>query len=69
MSKGHTEYEDLLQCNNLPSSATPRGHQFPAAFMIMASGLEKVSLPPFPPWPSLQTHEPTTHELGAKLGS
>ncbi|KAL5111559.1 putative aminopeptidase [Taenia crassiceps] len=44
MSKGHTEYEDLLQCNNLPSSATPRGHQFPAAFMIMASGLEKHGL-------------------------
>ncbi|EUB63494.1 Putative aminopeptidase W07G4.4 [Echinococcus granulosus] len=44
MCKGHTEYEDLLQCNNLPSSATPRGHQFPAAFMILASGLEKHGL-------------------------
>lgn len=40
--KGHTEYEDLLQCNNLPSSETPRGHQFPAAFMIVASGLDEV---------------------------
>jgi len=35
------EYEDVLQCNNLPSSRTPRGHQFPAAFMIRASGLDK----------------------------
>lgn len=33
--------EDLLQCNNLPSSRTPRGHQTPAAFLIMSSGLDK----------------------------
>nr|XP_057926739.1 putative aminopeptidase W07G4.4 [Doryrhamphus excisus] len=39
--KGKSEYEDILQCNNLPSSATPRGHQTPAAFLIMASGLHK----------------------------
>uniref|UniRef100_A0A3Q1J7X1 Cytosol aminopeptidase domain-containing protein n=1 Tax=Anabas testudineus TaxID=64144 RepID=A0A3Q1J7X1_ANATE len=39
--KGKSEYEDILQCNNLPSSATPRGHQTPAAFLIMASGLDK----------------------------
>lgn len=40
--KGKSEYEDILQCNNLPSSATPRGHQTPAAFLIMTSGLDKV---------------------------
>uniref|UniRef100_A0A3B4WPK2 Zgc:152830 n=1 Tax=Seriola lalandi dorsalis TaxID=1841481 RepID=A0A3B4WPK2_SERLL len=39
--KGKSEYEDILQSNNLPSSATPRGHQAPAAFLIMASGLDK----------------------------
>ncbi|KAM3867647.1 putative aminopeptidase W07G4.4 [Diretmus argenteus] len=39
--KGKSEYEDILQCNNLPSSATPRGHQTPAAFLVMASGLDK----------------------------
>ncbi|GFT08949.1 putative aminopeptidase W07G4.4 [Nephila pilipes] len=39
--KGKSEYEDLLQCNNAPSSRTPRGHQAPAAFLIMASGLDK----------------------------
>ncbi|XP_038133133.1 putative aminopeptidase W07G4.4 [Cyprinodon tularosa] len=39
--KGPSEYEDILQCNNLPSSATPRGHQTPAAFLIMTSGLDK----------------------------
>ncbi|KAI3387638.1 hypothetical protein SNEBB_008354 [Seison nebaliae] len=40
-NKGKSEYEDVLQCNNLPSSQTPRGHQIPAAFMAMASGLDK----------------------------
>lgn len=33
----------MLQCNNLPSSGTPRGHQFPAAFMIRAAGMDKVT--------------------------
>jgi leucyl aminopeptidase len=37
---GKSEYEDTLQCNNLPSSRTPRGHQSPSAFMIMTSGLD-----------------------------
>ncbi|XP_046383739.1 putative aminopeptidase W07G4.4 [Ischnura elegans] len=35
---------DVLQCNNLPSSRTPRGHQGPAAFLILASGLDKHGL-------------------------
>ncbi|XP_069774006.1 putative aminopeptidase W07G4.4 isoform X2 [Narcine bancroftii] len=39
--KGKSEYEDVLQCNNLPSSSTSRGHQSPAAFLIMGSGLDK----------------------------
>uniref|UniRef100_A0A1I8J601 CYTOSOL_AP domain-containing protein n=2 Tax=Macrostomum lignano TaxID=282301 RepID=A0A1I8J601_9PLAT len=34
-------YEELLQCNPQPSAATPRGHQFPAAFLAAASGLDK----------------------------
>ncbi|KAF2363689.1 Peptidase M17 leucyl aminopeptidase C-terminal [Trinorchestia longiramus] len=38
---GKSEYEDVLQSNNLPSSRTPRGHQSPAAFLILASGLAK----------------------------
>jgi len=33
--------EDVIQANNLPSSRTPRGHQTPAAFMMLASGLDK----------------------------
>ncbi|KAL4232326.1 Cytosol aminopeptidase [Mactra antiquata] len=37
---GKSEYEDVLQCNNAASSATPRGHQSPSAFLIKASGLE-----------------------------
>lgn len=41
---GRNEYEDVLQCNNAPSSRTPRGHQFPAAFMIRASGLDKYGI-------------------------
>lgn len=38
---GKSEYEDYLQCNNLPSSRTPRGHQVPAAFLLQVSGLDK----------------------------
>ena len=39
---GKSEYEDVLQCNNAPSSRTPRGHQTPSAFLALASGLDKV---------------------------
>ncbi|XP_062613205.1 putative aminopeptidase W07G4.4 [Saccostrea cucullata] len=39
--RGKSEYEEVLQCNNAPSSATSRGHQTPAAFLIEASGMEK----------------------------
>ncbi|PAA55346.1 hypothetical protein BOX15_Mlig030939g2 [Macrostomum lignano] len=39
-----TEAEDVLQCNNEPSSGTSRGHQFPAAFLIRAAGLDKHGL-------------------------
>merc|ERR1740129_2175523 len=31
------EFVDVLQCNNAPSTRTPRGHQFPAAFMLQVS--------------------------------
>lgn len=43
-NKGKSEYEDILQCNNLPSSRTPRGHQIPAAFLLQVSGLDKHGL-------------------------
>lgn len=33
--------DDTLSCNNAPSSATARGHQFPMAFLCLASGLDK----------------------------
>lgn len=36
--------EDVLQANNLPSSRTPRGHQSPAAFMMLSTGLDKHGL-------------------------
>ncbi|GIY20988.1 putative aminopeptidase W07G4.4 [Caerostris darwini] len=39
--KGKSEYEHVLQCNNAPSSRTPRGHQSPAAFIILTTGLDK----------------------------
>lgn len=32
--------EDVIQCNTAPSTMTSRGHQFPAAFMAIASGVE-----------------------------
>ncbi|MCB9646582.1 MAG: leucyl aminopeptidase family protein [Deltaproteobacteria bacterium] len=35
-----TPADDVLSCNNAPSSATARGHQFPMAFLVRASGLE-----------------------------
>jgi len=38
------EFVSVLQCNNAPSSRTPRGHQFPAAFMTQVSGLDKHQL-------------------------
>uniref|UniRef100_A0A1I8Q2Y3 Cytosol aminopeptidase domain-containing protein n=1 Tax=Stomoxys calcitrans TaxID=35570 RepID=A0A1I8Q2Y3_STOCA len=36
--------EDILQCNNVPSSRTPRGHQVPAAFLMQTTGLDKHGL-------------------------
>lgn len=31
--------DDLIQCHNIPSSRTVRGHQSPGAFLLLASGL------------------------------
>ena len=42
--KGKNEYEDLIQAQSRPSADSSRGHQGPAAFLIMASGLEKVNI-------------------------
>ncbi|CAF3982809.1 unnamed protein product, partial [Rotaria sp. Silwood2] len=36
----HGEVAEVLQCNNQASSATSRGHQFPAAFLARVSGLD-----------------------------
>ena len=44
---GKSEYEDILQANNLPSTMTSRGHQGPSAFLTMASGLDAVRTPEF----------------------
>lgn len=38
--KPRSKADDVLSCNNLPSSRTPRGHHFPMAFLIRAAGLE-----------------------------
>ncbi|EDO37116.1 predicted protein [Nematostella vectensis] len=48
---GRNEYEDVIQCNNAPSSGTARGHQFPAAFMIRAAGLDKHGIDSSQPLP------------------
>ena len=40
--KGKSEYEDLTQVSNNKSDRS-RGHQGPASFLIMASGLGEVS--------------------------
>ncbi|MCS6899668.1 MAG: hypothetical protein RMJ98_08520 [Myxococcales bacterium] len=36
---GKSPAEDVISCNSLPSSRTPRGHQFPGAFLDVVSGL------------------------------
>ena len=36
-----TKADDVLSCNNAASSVTPRGHQFPMAFLAISSGLDK----------------------------
>ncbi|HAT42588.1 MAG TPA: peptidase M17 [Rheinheimera sp.] len=35
--------DDVLSCNNAPSSITARGHQFPMAFLVVAAGLDQAS--------------------------
>lgn len=40
--KGKGDGDDVHQCNNLPSSRTARGHQGPAGFLILTSGLDQV---------------------------
>ena len=37
--------EDVVSSNRLPSVSTPRGHQFPFAFLDIASGLKDSGLP------------------------
>ncbi|KAJ2771175.1 hypothetical protein IWQ56_001891 [Coemansia nantahalensis] len=41
--RGQTDREDVYQANSLPSTLTDRGHQYPAAFIIKAAGLDKNS--------------------------
>jgi leucyl aminopeptidase len=36
-----TKADDVLSCNTAPSTMTARGHQFPMAFLCLASGLQK----------------------------
>ncbi|RCH87043.1 Cytosol aminopeptidase, catalytic domain [Rhizopus stolonifer] len=36
--------EDLISANDQPSTMTNRGHQYPAGFMLQASGLDKYGL-------------------------
>lgn len=39
---GRTEGDDIFQALNKPSTKIERGHQGPSAFLIMASGLDRV---------------------------
>lgn len=39
--KPRTKADDVLSSNNAPSVTTVRGHQFPMAFLTIASGLDK----------------------------
>jgi leucyl aminopeptidase len=42
---GASSFVDLHSANNLPSTATPRGHQYPGAFLIEAAGMRKSKVP------------------------
>ncbi|KAJ2159845.1 hypothetical protein GGF46_002736 [Coemansia sp. RSA 552] len=42
--RARTDREDVYQSNSQPSTLTDRGHQYPAAFLIKASGLDRHSL-------------------------
>ena len=39
--KPRTKADDVLSSNNAPSVSTVRGHQFPAAFLIVSAGLDQ----------------------------
>lgn len=39
--KPRSKADDVLSSNNAPSVGTPRGHQFPMAFLSVASGLDR----------------------------
>ncbi|MGB3726254.1 MAG: leucyl aminopeptidase family protein [Glaciecola sp.] len=39
--KPRTKADDVLSSNNAPSVSTVRGHQFPAAFLSIASGIQR----------------------------
>jgi leucyl aminopeptidase len=41
MIQPRSRADDVLSANNKPSSQTSRGHQFPMAFLCVASGLDK----------------------------
>jgi leucyl aminopeptidase len=43
--EARSEAEDVVSCNNEPSSMTARGHQFPFAFLDIASGIRETTLP------------------------
>jgi leucyl aminopeptidase len=49
--KPRTSADDVLSCNNAPSSITARGHQFPMAFLVIASGLDPCSAQSAQPLP------------------
>lgn len=42
--KPRSSADDVLSCNNAPSSVTARGHQFPMAFLVVAAGLDQASV-------------------------
>jgi leucyl aminopeptidase len=51
--KARSAADDVLSCNNAPSSVTARGHQFPMAFLVMAAGLDPCSAQAAKPVPYL----------------
>ena len=65
------EMYDVLQCNAGPSATTVRGHQFPMAFLAIASGLDghgaAAELPL--PYCHVDLADSTVDDYGVETGS
>mgnify|MGYP006196035271 CR=1 FL=1 len=67
--KARTCADDVLSCNNAPSSVTARGHQFPMAFLCLASGLAKHGGDSAVPMPRVCAIKPANMKRGPPMAT